>query len=252
LDNYPLTSTFTNGYSNNVNYMVMLSRNSSGDNFYYPTHGSDISLSCQVTPPYSLFTHKDYAELTPQEKYRWTEFHKWKFKAAWYTAIAPKLVLSARTGFGFIGNYNKDLGTTPFGRFFLGGDGLTGYALDDREVIALRGYENQTLTPYQKGVMTGGTVYNKYTFEVRYPLSMNPMSTIYVLGFAEAGNAWLDFKSYNPFDVKRSAGVGFRIFLPMFGLLGVDWGYGFDPNNVPGQKAISGPQFHFSIGQSMD
>jgi len=250
LTNYALTPSFQNGHSNNVNYSIVLSRNSSGDNFYYPTHGSDISLSLQLTPPFSLFRSNNYTDETGQEKYKWIEFHKWKFKSAYYTnIIIPKMVLSVRTGFGFIGLYNRNLGLEPFGRFYLGGDGLTGYSLDDREVIALRGYENQALTP-SNSQYNGGTIYNKYTMEFRYPLSLNPMSTIYVLGFLEAGNAWLNFKTYNPYDVKRSAGVGFRIFLPMFGLLGVDWGYGFDI--APGKSAPSGPQFHFSIGQSMD
>ncbi len=250
LTNYSLTPSFQNGHSNNINYSIIISRNSSGDNFYYPTHGSDLSLMIQATPPYSLFSNKDYTDESGQQKYKWMEFHKWKFKSAYYTSfILPKMVLSARTAFGFVGMYNKNLGLAPFGRFYLGGDGLTGYALDDREVIALRGYENQSLTP-SNNQFRGGTIYNKYTLELRYPLSLNPMSTIYVLGFLEAGNAWLDFKTYNPYDVKRSAGVGFRIFLPMFGLLGVDWGYGFDP--MPGKQGRSGPQFHFSIGQSME
>lgn len=248
LQNYEFIPSFKNGKSNTISFGTVISRNSI-DAPIFPRTGSEVSLSISATPPFSLFSNKDYTELTPQDRYRWTEHHKWKFKSAHYTRLVQNLVLTTRAGFGFIGLYNKNVGLTPFGRFYVGGDGLTGYALDDREIIALRGYENSTLTPKDDKYM-GGSIYNKFTVELRYPLSLNPSATIFVLGFAEAGNAWLKFNQFNPFDVKRSAGVGFRIFLPMFGLLGLDWGYGFD--KIPGADKNSGSQFHFSIGQSID
>lgn len=248
LDNYEFIPSFKDGISNTISLGTVISRNSI-DAPIFPRAGSEISLSVSATPPFSLLSNKDYTDITAQERYRWTEFHKWKIKTAHYARLVQNLVLTTRAGFGFIGLYNKEAGLTPFGRFYLGGDGLTGYALDDREIVALRGYENNSLTPEDNTFM-GGSIYNKLTVELRYPLSLNPSATIYVLGFAEAGNAWMKFSKFNPFDVKRSAGVGFRIFLPMFGLLGLDWGYGFD--KVPGQLQPSGSQFHFSIGQSID
>jgi outer membrane protein insertion porin family len=160
--------------------------------------------------------------------------------------------ISVRSRYGFLGLYNRDIGITPFERYFLGGDGLSGYNnLDGREIIAFRGYSNESMTPdYYRDRNIGATIYNKNTLEVRYPLSLNPSATIYVLGFAEAGNAWRNFGEFNPFDLKRSAGVGVRVFLPMFGLLGLDWGYGFDP--IPGMPGANKGQFHFSINQSID
>ena len=147
--------------------------------------------------------------------------------------------------------YDRGIGISPFERFYLGGDGLSGYSIESKEIIALRGYENETLTPRDNaGNKIGGTIFDKYTIELRYPVSLNPMATIYVLGFAEAGNAWTKFTDYNAFDVKRSAGVGLRVFLPMFGLLGLDWGYGFD--KIPGLPTANKGHFHFSIGQSIE
>ncbi|NLF43408.1 MAG: BamA/TamA family outer membrane protein, partial [Bacteroidales bacterium] len=211
-----------------------------------------ILLSMQLTPPYSLISGKDFSEATTEEKFKWLEYHKWKFNTSWFTRIAGDLVLSTRTRFGLIGQYNKSIGISPFERFFLGGDGLTGYQMDGREIIALRGYEDYSLTPFSGSSSNyiGGTIFNKYTMELRYPVSLNPMATIYLLGFVEAGNAWSSFKEFNPFDVKRSAGFGLRVYLPMFGLLGLDWGYGFD--EIPGQTDANKGQFHFSIGQSID
>jgi outer membrane protein insertion porin family len=166
--------------------------------------------------------------------------------------LLDKLVLSVRTKFGFLGTYNEQIGVTPFERFYLGGDGLSGYNnLDGREIIGMRGYGNETITPgYYVNRNIGGTIFSKYTFEIRYPLSLNPNATIYAMGFLEAGNAWLTFDGFDPFEVKRAAGFGVRVFLPMFGLLGLDWGYGFD--DIPGIPGANGGQFHFSINQSID
>ncbi|MEI6852935.1 MAG: POTRA domain-containing protein [Bacteroidota bacterium] len=249
LKNYYSSFSFTNGTSNNLNYTVTLSRNSI-DAPIYPRSGSEISLMLQLTPPYSLFSsNKDYSKLTDEEKYRWIEYHKWEIKAASYTKLAGNLVFSARTKIGFLGSYNKKLGVPPFERFYVGGDGLSGFSLDGRELIALRGYTNNSLTPRNDAGYIGGAIFDKFTLELRYPISLNPSATVYVLGFAEGGNAWSNFKAFNPFDIYRSAGVGVRVFLPMFGILGLDWGYGFD--NIPG-VGKGGSQFHFSINQSID
>ncbi len=250
LKNYYSSYAFTDGTSNNLNYSISISRNSI-DAPIYPRSGSEISLMAQITPPYSLFSKKDYSELADPEKYKWIEYHKWKFAASVYTKLAGNLVLSVRTKFGFLGSYNrKEIGVPPFERFYLGGDGLSGYDLDNRELIALRGYTNNSLTPRDvSGNYVGGSIFDKLTLELRYPISLNPSATVYVLGFAESGNCWAKWKSFNPFDTYRSAGVGVRVYLPMFGLLGLDWGYGFD--NIPG-IGKGGSQFHFSINQSID
>jgi outer membrane protein insertion porin family len=239
---YSSAFLFSDGYANNINFQETLSRNSV-DAPIYPRTGSQFSLTLQLTPPYSLFSSKDYATLTDQEKYKFIEYHKWKFNAAWFTPLAwNKLVLHVKASYGFLGYYDKGIGQSPFERFYLGGDGLSGFSLDGREIIAQRGYPNNSLNP--RG---GGTIYDKYTMELRYPLSLNPSATIYVMGFLEAGNAFGRFREFNPFDIKRAAGTGVRIFLPMFGLLGLDWGYGFD--NVPGLSGRNGGEFHFTIGQ---
>lgn len=249
--NSPIRFIFDNGRSNNLSYNVVLGRNSV-DAPLFPRTGSDVSLSLQITPPYSMFgEEKDYSGMTIQEKYKWIEYHKWKFNTSWYTRLAGNLILSTRTRFGFLGYYNKDVGFPPFERFYLGGDGLSGWEIDGREIIALRGYGNYALTPTgTDNQYIGANVYNKFTAELRYPISLNPMATIYGLVFVEGGNSWKDFKSYNPFDIKRSAGAGLRVFLPMFGLLGIDWGYGFD--EIPGKPGENKGRFHFSIGQSID
>ena len=249
LKNYFSSFSFSDGTSNNLNYTVTLSRNSI-DAPIYPRSGSEISLMLQLTPPYSLFKNEDYSKLSDEQKYQWIEYHKWKITASVYTKVAGNLVFSARTKFGFLGSYNKKIGIPPFERFYLGGDGLSGYSLDGRELIALRGYTNNSLTPKDKvGNLVGGSIFDKFTLELRYPVSLNPSATVYVLGFAEGGNAWSNFKAFNPFDIYRSAGVGVRVFLPMFGILGLDWGYGFD--NIP-NVGKGGSQFHFSINQSID
>ncbi|MFQ5334907.1 MAG: outer membrane protein assembly factor, partial [Flavobacteriales bacterium] len=219
-----LSFIFPTGESNNLFAKISLSRNSI-DQPIYPRLGSQITLSMQATAPYSLFNSLDYTDplLPAEDRYKWAEYHKWKFTSSWFTKLAGNLVLNTRVGFGFLGMYNKNVGPSPFERFYLGGSGLTGYALDGREIIALRGYDDQSLSP-----RSGSMTISKYTMELRYPFSLNPSATIYGLGFVEAGNTWNIASDFNPFTVKRSAGVGVRIFLPMFGLLGLDWGYRFD------------------------
>ncbi|MCK5845904.1 MAG: outer membrane protein assembly factor BamA [Bacteroidales bacterium] len=249
LNNYARVFSFDNGNSNNLSYTVALSRNSV-DAPIYPTSGSDISTSVQFTPPYSLLNNKDYTHMEDSEKFNWIEYYKIKVKFSFFTYFGKssaerKLVLHARAKFGFLGYYNEDIGYSPFERFYLGGDGLSGYSLDGRELIGMRGYTNNSLSP-----ANGATVYTKYTMELRYPISTNPMATVYVLGFVEAGNSWATLNMFNPYDVHRSAGVGARIYLPMFGLLGLDWAYGFDP--IPGFPGMAGTQFHFSMNGSID
>jgi len=240
-----------NGAFNNLSYEVILGRNSI-DQPIFPRRGSDLSLGLEVTPPYSAFSNKDYSTMDDNEKYKWIEYHKWKLKAYWYFELMDKLVLASRFRFGYLGHYNSQLGTTPFERFYLGGDGLSGYNnFDGREIIGMRGYTNESITPYYyKDQNIGGTVFTRYSLELRYPLSLAPTSTIYALTFVEAGNSWLGSQGFDPFDVKRSAGIGVRVFLPMFGMLGLDWAYGFDP--IYGQPDANGSHFHFSLNQSLD
>ncbi|MCX6232191.1 MAG: outer membrane protein assembly factor BamA [Bacteroidetes bacterium] len=250
LKNYGSLFSFSDGYANNLNYSLTIARNSI-DAPIYARSGSEISLTMQLTPPYSLFQNRDFAHQTDQERYKFLEYHKWKFKASWFFNLTGKWVLNTKAKFGFVGYYNKDVGYPPFERFYLGGDGLSGYSVDGRELVALRGYGNNTLTPLdRRGYPIGGNVFDKYTVELRYPLSLNPNATIYGLTFLEGGNAWAAFKQFNPFNMYKSAGFGIRIFLPMFGMLGLDWGYGFD--KVPGLPDAAGGQFHFSINQSID
>ena len=239
-----------NGKFNLISYSFVLSRNSVSQPLY-PRSGSEIQLGLEITPPYSLLTNQDYSTLSENEKYKWIEMHRWTFKAAWYTELYEKLVLMSRIRFGYLGHYNSQIGPTPFHRFFLGGDGLANYSFDSRELVGMRGYANSSLTPgHYNNANQGGDMMTKYTLELRYPLSLNPQATIYALTFLEAGTCWLGFKDFNPFDVKRSAGLGVRIYLPMFGLLGLDWGYGFD--DVFGTTGDNHSQFHFSIGGSID
>ncbi|NND77231.1 MAG: outer membrane protein assembly factor BamA [Flavobacteriales bacterium] len=257
LNNFGNVFTFASGVSNNASIQLSLSRNSVSAPIF-PTYGSDVSLSLKATLPYSaLFSpNKDFANATDQEKFKWLEYHKWKFTSAWYTTLAGSgddsysdkasrsLVLYAKTGHGYLGHYNRDIGDSPFERFYLGGSALTGFQLDGREIIALRGYDDNSISP-----TTGSTFISKYTTELRYPLSLNPNATIYMLGFAEAGNTWSNFDSYNPFELNKSAGFGMRIFLPMFGLLGLDYGWRFD--DIPTNLGMPRSQFHFTIGTNL-
>lgn len=253
LKNYSSIFSFGNGNGvfNNLSYTIALGRRSD-DNPIFPRKGSDLNLSLEVTPPYSLFSGRNYKNMDENTKYEWIEYHKWKFYASWYNQIVGDLVLATKTKFGFLGMFNSDIGITPFERFYMGGDGLSGYNnLDGREIIALRGYTNESILPnYFSDNTVGGTIFSKYTLELRFPLSLNPNATIYALGFMEGGNTWSKFSKFNPFNVYKSAGVGMRIYLPMFGILGLDYGYGLD--QVPGNPTANGGQFHFSINQSID
>ena len=240
--NYQALFKFTDGIANNISFKTVLMRNSV-DQPIYPRRGNMFSISLQLTPPYSIFNGKDYTTMEDKERYKFVEYHKWKFNAAWYQSIVGNLVVTARAEIGILGIYNHEVGPSPFEGFNVGGDGLMSYNISGTETIALRGYSNGSLTPVQ-----GGNAYTKYTLELRYPLSLNPSATLYGLAFLEAGNAWYKFSEINPFAAYRAAGVGVRIFLPMFGKLGVDWGYGFDP--IYGKPTAAGSQFHFIIGQS--
>ena len=244
---------FENGNSNLLSFTARLQRFSTAPNLIYPRTGSSFTLSLQATPPYSNISGQNMIGVPDEVKYNWIEFHKWNFKADYYFPVSSndKLVLNSRFAFGYLGHYNKDIGPSPFENFYLGGDGMTGYSFYGREVIALRGYTNGSLTPPDpKSGAPAGNVYSKITFELRYPISLNPQATIYGLAFLEAGRAWYKLKEYNPFRLNRSAGIGLRANLPMFGLLGIDWGYGFDqvPDPINNRNANKS-QFHFVIGQ---
>lgn len=261
--------TFGNGSSNNLAYTVSLNRRSTFFDPIYPEGGSDFSLTGKFSLPYSLFNGVDYGALREerdqiesdlindptntglldrrseidQERFNFLEFYKITFKGLWYTQLTKKLILRPSFEFGFLGAYNNDRGIIPFERFFLGGDGLgQGGNLQGRETVGLRGYGNNTLTPQD-----GSAIYNKFSLELRYPLVLEAQTKIYALGFLEAGNAYENFRDFNPFNVNRSAGAGIRIFLPTFGLLGIDFGHGFDP--LPGQTQKNGWETHFIIGQ---
>lgn len=268
LQNWNYNFLFNTGISHNLSYTISLSRTST-DQQIYPRQGSEFSLSLQLTPPYSLLRRKDKGVLdqdgnpvrvsswrdinydlqSSEDRYKWIEYHKWSFKGAIYTKLVGDLVLMARAQFGYLGYYNRNWGYSPFEGFLVGGDGMSGYNTYGTEVISLRGYENYSLTPtaytpYSSGgTAYTGNVYDKFTVELRYPVVLQPQSTIFALVFLEGGNCWSDIRDFNPFQIKRSAGVGVRVFLPMIGLLGVDWGYGFD-DPVNGKS-----QFHFVIGQ---
>ena len=269
--------TFGNGNSNNLAYTVGLSRNNTFNDPIYPEGGSSFSLTAKLSFPYSAVNNVDYGALkrereaqndiikqyattsTPeatekvntastrigeidQERYKWLEFYKIKFKGEWYTKLAGKLILKPTFEFGFLGAYNNDRGVIPFERFFLGGDGLGTYSLDGREAIALRGYPNQSLSSQD-----GGSIYNKFSLELRHPITLAQQTKIYALAFLEGGASYNNFDDFDPFAIKRSAGIGLRLFMPAFGLLGIDFGHGFDP--LPDETVKSGWQTHFIIGQ---
>ncbi len=230
-------STVSNGIFNNFSLTQTISRNSI-DNPLFPTRGSSFSLSLQLTPPYSLFSDRDYETLSNEERFEWIEYHKWRFNAAYYAPLAGKLTLKIAAKLGFQGYYNEDVGFAPFERFLLGGDGLNNQNLgfQGTDIISLRGYEiNDLEANFVDGRQVATPLFQKFTVEARYPLSTNPNSTIYALAFVEAGNSYRDFDTYNPFEMRRSFGVGARVYLPMFGLLGFDYGIGVD-NFQPGQS----------------
>lgn len=285
--------TFGNGYSNNLTYTIGLTRNSEGFNPIFPTQGSNFSVTAKFTPPYSLWNNVDYANLgeqrefqledengnlinrdgtrlkpddepvpdqskIDQEKFKWLEFYKIKFRGSWFNTLFnfggnSNLVLRTHAEFGFLGAYNNERGIPPFERFYLGGDGLGAFSLDGRETVALRGYPNQSVVPLDRTSLSrasnedGAVIYNKYSLELRFPITLKPMASIYALTFMEAGAAYDGFRDYNPFQLNRSAGAGLRIFMPQFGLLGIDFGYGFDP--IPGSTGPNGWETHFIIGQ---
>jgi len=244
---------FSKGTSNLLSFTTKLTRFSTSPNLIYPRSGSTFTLSLQLTPPFSLISGKSMVNVSDQVKYNWIEFHKWTFKADYFYPITrdDKMVLNAKFAFGYLGHYNKNIGPSPFENFYLGGSGMTGYSLYGREIIALRGYTDGSVTPTdpRTGSPTGN-VYSKLTFELRYPVSLNQQATIYLLTFLEAGRAWSTLRDYNPFRMNRSAGIGVRANLPMFGLLGIDWGYGFDPVMDPvAFPDANKSQFHFVIGQ---
>ena len=252
--------TFGDGVSNNLYYAIALSRNNTYTNPIFPTGGSTFTVGAKLTFPYSLVNNIDYSNLKnlaayqdangnpdqakiDQERFKWLEYYKLNFEGSWYTRIIDKLILRTHAEFGFLAAYNPDRGNIPFERYFLGGDGLQQYAMDGRETIALRGYENQSLSSRD-----GSTVYNKFSLELRYPITLKPSASIYALSFLEAGNGYDNFREFNPFNSKRSAGFGIRIFMPAFGLLGIDFGYGFD-SEVPNDLNPNGWETHFIIGQ---
>ncbi len=235
-----------NGSANTLSLKFVFGRNSV-DQPIYPRSGSEFSASVQLTPPYSAWDGKDYSDpnMSEQERYKWIEFHKWQFKAQWFQALSKNsnLVLMLRAEMGFLGHYNKHK-VSPFERFEVGGDGMTGYNIYGVDIIAMRGYEDGALDPVDDNY---ACAYNKYTVELRYPIILKPSSQIYVLGFLEGGNAFKSWKDFSPFKIKRAAGFGVRLYLPVVGMLGIDWGYGFDA--PAGSTKRSGSQFHFVLGQ---
>jgi outer membrane protein insertion porin family len=243
----------TDGNSHNFALNLQLSR-SSIDNPIYTRRGSQFTLGLKITPPYSLIkgtTDEEYAKMTTSEKYNLLEYHKWKFSGKVFTPLTPdaKLILMTRAEFGYLGHYNRNV-KSPFESYYMGGDGMSSYSSYSTEYVSMRGYQSGSLTPYDPAVGRNmGYVYNKFTMELRYPISLEQNATIWALAFVEAGNCFADIKDYNPFNLKRSAGVGVRLFLPMFGLMGIDWGWGFDPIN--GSNQYGGSQFHFVLGQEL-
>ena len=268
---------FGNGSANSFSYTFGISRESLDGGKIFPRGGSSFQLKLKATPPYSLFSDKDHKALKEEseelqdirstraltafeqtrmeeieeDRFKWLEFYKASFKGDWYTTLTGDFVLRTNAEFGFLGHYNNDIGDVPFERYFVGGDGLGNFTLDGRETVQLRGYENQSVTPVDpiSGQQEGGIIYNKFSMELRYPITLKPSASIYGLGFLEAGNAFSNFNDFNPFQLKRSAGLGLRIFMPAFGLLGIDFGYGFDSDLLPSSVGPSGWQTHFIIGQ---
>jgi len=273
--------TFGDGFSNNLSYTFGLTRNNTNVDPIFPTGGSNFGFTAKFSLPYSAFNDVDYSALEDeresnnnvlrdatssaleqqnardriaeidQEKFNWLEFYKVKFSGEWYTQLAKNLVLRPKVEFGFLGAYNNDRGVIPFERFYLGGDGLGNFALDGREVIQLRGYPNQSLTHLDettgRASQDGSSIYNKFSLELRYPITLKASAKIYALAFLEGGTSADNFRDFNPFNIQRSAGAGIRIFMPAFGLLGIDFGWGFDP--LPGETAPNGQEIHFIIGQ---
>jgi outer membrane protein insertion porin family len=253
--NFGNTLGFSTGQANSITFNTAISR-SNIDNPQFPKYGSQFSLNINLTPPYSLFMDRfnngDANSLTSRERYQFIEYHKTIMDASFFIPLPAKLVVNARAHLGFIGSYANKTDTGPFERFFLGGNGLNGANnfIIGQDIIALRGYDDNSIVPVDPETgFRGGLIFNKFVAELRYPISLKPTSTIYLLAFGEAGNAWNNYAEYSPRDLFRSAGVGARIFLPAFGLLGLDWAYGFDSDAALGIQ--SGSQVHFTIGQQL-
>ncbi len=254
LDNYP-GFLFSNGTAYNIKLTQELSRNSLDGSPIFPTGGSNIKFTLQGTPPYSLFNNLNYKlPPTQQELYHFVEYFKVKFDAQWFIHLAGKFTVMSQVRFGFVGRYNSEAPASPFERFKLGGDGMQSYQfLQGSDIIGLRGYENFSIVPvgssYNANNNPGSAIYNKFTLELRHPVIASGTATIFLLAFAEGGNVWDKFSQFNPYNVRRSTGIGARIFLPIFGMLGLDYGYGYDP--IPGMPSANKGQFHFSIAQSL-
>ena len=256
LKNYGTAFIIANGYANDLNLGLTISRNSV-DQLIYPKSGSNFVFHGAFTPPYSLFNGKNYSNISNEERYKFIEYQKFKITGEWFTSLTNKkssegkearnLVLRTKVGYGFLAEYNKNVGFSPFERFYMGGSGISGFQnFVAREIIGLRGYPDNSISS-----ASGDPICARYTMELRYPISLAAQATIFVLGFAEAGNTWTSYSTFNPFQVKRSAGVGLRVFLPMFGLLGIDYGWGFDA--IPGNPSVGNGkgQFHFTIGGTL-
>lgn len=249
LNNYSGFSNFSNGNANNLSFTNTISRNSI-DNPTYPRKGANMTFSLALTPPYSLFQpDRNFATESYSDKFKYIEYYKMMFDCNWFTKIAGNLVLSTRAHMGFLNSYNSKMGIGPFERFKLGGDGLSGNNfLLGSDIIGLRGYQSNSIITQGSGT-NGGVAYNKFVFELRHPVTLNPAATVFVLAFAEGGNNWGNYNEINPFNLYKSAGVGARIFMPAFGLIGIDYGYGFD--EVPGNAGANSQRFTFSIGQQI-
>jgi outer membrane protein insertion porin family len=253
LNNYP-GYLFNTGTSYNLNLTQEIARDSRSGSQIFPTGGSYLKFTVQATPPYSLLNNINYAIASDKQRYKFTEYHKWKFEAQWFETVVGKLVFKGQAQFGFLGSYNKAVGESAFERFKLGGDGMQGFDfLQGSELIAMRGYANNSVIPVGSNVTvaqsSGSPIFNKYVMELRYPVIASQQATAFMTVFAEGGNTWNKFSDFNPFNVRRSVGVGAKIFLPIFGLLGIDYGYGFD--KIPGIADANKGQFHFSIAQQL-
>lgn len=253
LNNYP-GYLFSTGTSYNLNLTQEFSRDSRNGSQIFPTGGSYMRFTIQATPPYSLLNNVNYAIASDKQRYKFTEYHKWKFEAQWFETVVGKLVFKGQAQFGFLGSYNKAVGESAFERFKLGGDGMQGFDfLQGSELIAMRGYANNTVIPVGSNPTiaqsSGSPIFNKYVMELRYPVIASQSATAFMTVFAEGGNTWNRFSDFNPFNIRRSVGVGAKIFLPIFGLLGIDYGYGFD--KIPGIADANKGQFHFSIAQQL-
>jgi len=256
LNNYP-GYLFTTGTSYNFNLTQEISRDSRNSPIF-PTEGSFFKFTIQATPPYSLLNKVNYETASDKKRYTFTEYHKWKFEGQWFQRLAGKLVVKAQAQFGFLGSYNQAVGQSAFERFKLGGDGMQGFDfLQGSELITMRGYANNVVipssatTPGQINIaqQSGSPIYTKYVMELRYPVIASQQATAFIVGFAEGGNTWNKFSDYNPFNVRRSAGIGARIFLPIFGMLGIDYGIPFD--KIPGVQDFGRQRFMFSIAQQL-